>query len=214
MRIYYLLAFLLTIAHWQLLSADECTGVSPSTFAEKVDFSAGLNPHGITTGDLDGDGKNEIIVTNRGQNTVAIYHNTSTSGTIDGNSFTLGAHYDTENWPWYVDVSDLDGDGDLEIAVVNGLTSSVSIYKNTASSGSIEANSFSAPLHLAIKGGGYDIDIGDLSGDGIPDIATANWGYSSASILKNTSTNGSLTELSRSNYFPIIQGFVFSYPPR
>lgn len=193
MRIYYLLAFLLTIAHWQLLSADECTGVSPSTFAEKVDFSAGLNPHGITTGDLDGDGKNEIIVTNRGQNTVAIYHNTSTSGTIDGNSFTLGAHYDTENWPWSVDVSDLDGDGDLEIAVVNGLTSSVSIYKNTASSGSIEANSFSAPLHLAIKGGGYDIDIGDLSGDGIPDIATANWGYSSASILKNTSTNGSLT---------------------
>jgi len=57
--------------------------VTSGSFAAGVDFSTGTNPYGVVIGDIDGDGKQDIIVANdNSSGTVTVFRNTSTSGSI------------------------------------------------------------------------------------------------------------------------------------
>jgi hypothetical protein len=64
----------------------------PSAFAARTDVPAGSGPQFICNADLDGDGKPDLIVANGDSNTVTIYHNNSTPGSI---SFSQVASF-----PW------------------------------------------------------------------------------------------------------------------
>jgi hypothetical protein len=46
-----------------------------ASLAARVDYSAGYNPIGISIGDLDGDGRPDIIFCNQYDNTISIYQN-------------------------------------------------------------------------------------------------------------------------------------------
>ena len=45
--------------------------------------------------------------------------------------------------------------------------------------------SFQAKLDYATGRGPYSVAIGDLNGDGKPELATANWGVDTVSVLVN-----------------------------
>jgi len=175
------------------------TGViDANSFISKIDFATGSAPIGIATSDLDGDGKAELVVANQTGNTVSVFRNTSTVGTLDLNSFAPKVDFTSgPNSTLGIAVGDLDGDEKPEIAVTNYGTNTVSILKNTTTMGTITANSFASKVDFATGTGPQSITIGDLDGDGKVDLAVANFSANvtdatanTVSILRNTSTGG------------------------
>ena len=169
--------------------ASSTSSIDVSTLAPKVDFPTASTPWFVAAGDLDGDGKPDLVATNNGSNTISVYHNTSVTGSITSSSFASKVDFATDTAPQGVAIRDFDGDGKPDIAVTNQTTSDVSVFRNTASSGTINGSSFAAKVDFTTGGTPAGIAIGDLDGDGKPDIATANQG-NSASILRNSTTSG------------------------
>ena len=140
------------------------------SFAGKIDFATATDPVDVAIGDLDGDGKPDIAVTNEGSNSVSVFHNTSTSGTV---SFAAKVDFATGTLPQFVALGDLDGDGKSDIAVSSFTSNEVSVLRNTTTPGTITAASFAASVGFGTGTGPSGIAIGDLEGDGKPDIAVS-----------------------------------------
>jgi hypothetical protein len=220
---------------------NTCTSGNIS-FAAKIDIATNTNPRGIAIGDIDGDGKPEVVVTNFNSNNVSVYRNTSSSGSIsfatkidyatgtgprsvniadfDGNglqdlaiahagnvmsvlrntsstgSISFQAKVDfaltAGNSSTYVSSCDFDGDGKLDIAVNNNGLSTISVFRNTSTSGIINASSFAAKVDFGTGAGPFGFSIGDFDGDTKPDLAVANFTGNSISVLRNTVTNGTI----------------------
>jgi hypothetical protein len=169
------------------------------SFAPSAEFGTGWGPVTIATGDLDGDGKPDVVVANFEQGrgaTVSVLRNTSAGGSI---SFAPKVDVPTGTGPYGVALGDLDGDGKLEIAVANfgslsaGDGATVSVLRNVSTAGSV---SFAPKVDVATGIGPRDVAIGDLDGDGKLDLMVANYGPSgsgtTASALRNTSTAGAI----------------------
>ena len=175
-----------------LRNTAENGSITNSSFAGKVDFTTGVYPTSVSMGDLDGDGKPELAIANSFSATVSIFHNTSLSGSI---SFMAKVDFNTDLglYPYSISVGDLDGDGKPELAIANFYSNSVSVFRNTAVSGSITTSSFSEKVDYITGSSPYSVSIGDLDGDGKPELTVANYGSATVSILRNNSSNGSIT---------------------
>ncbi len=79
----------------------------------------------------------------------------------------------------------MDGDGKPDLTTANAGANTVSVLHNTSTSGSIAASSFAAKIDFTAESGPESVAIGDLDGDGKPDLATANSGTNTVSVLRN-----------------------------
>jgi hypothetical protein len=156
-----------------------------SSFAARVDFNVGNTPRSIAIGDLDGDGKQDLVVINFNSNTVSILRNTSSNGSITAGSFAAKIDFATGSFPFSVAIGDLDGDGKPDLAVANDFSDSISVFRNTSSSGSIVSGSFAAKVDFNTGIAPRSVAIGDLDGDGKPDLAVANISSNNVSVLRN-----------------------------
>ena len=163
-----------------------------SSFAAKVDFATGTRPISVAMGDLDGDGKPDLAVADFNSSTVTVFRNTATSGSINFDSFADKVDFTTGANPYSVAIGDLDGDGKPDLAIANVSSNTVSVFRNTATSGGIELGSFAAKVDFATGTNPYSVAMGDLDGDGKPDLAVANYGSTTVSVIRNTSTIGSI----------------------
>ncbi len=187
----------LTVANTGSNNASVFRNISSSgniSFAAKQDFPIGFRPYSIVIGDLDGDGKPDLAATNTGM-TVSVVHNTSTSGSI---SFAATQEFATGYFSYSVALGDLDGDGKVDLAVVNQSSNNVSVLRNTSSTGSITASSFAAKQDFVTGDEPNSVAIGDLDGDGKPDLAIANFSANTVSVLRNLS-----------NYIPDANGILY-----
>jgi len=157
------------------------------SFAGKVDSPTGTKPHSVSIGDLDGDGKPDLAVANMGSNTISVFRNTSTSGTV---SFATKVDFATSSSPETVSIGDLDGDGKPDLAVTSYETKTVSVFRNTSTSGNV---SFATKVDFTTGSSPASVGIGDIDGDGKPDLAVTNYDINTVSIFRNTSTPGSVS---------------------
>ncbi len=161
------------------------------------------SPYYAAVADVDGDGKPDIIVSDYGDNLVSIYRNTSTPGNISSNSFAARVDFATGTTPIGIAVRDLDGDGKPEIVTANYGDNDISVLRNTSTMGNI---AFAPKVDFAAGNGAEGAAIGDLDGDGLPDVVTANGGASTLSLLRNISTPGNIA------FAPKVDLAVLSYP--
>jgi len=163
-------------------------GISSNDISSKVDFSTAAQPQQVNIGDMDGDGKPDLVFVNLNSESVTVLRNTSSSGSMSfsASSFTTGVG------PYDVAIGDLDGDGKLDLAVVNSSSQSytVSMFRNTSSSGLV---SFAAPINYGTGTVPTHLAIGDLDVDGKPDVAVLNIGSGTISVFRNQSTIGSFS---------------------
>lgn len=153
-------------------------------------------PTGTSIADIDGDGKPDLLAMKQGSgignDSIFIFRNTSTVGTINTSSFATAIGFRTGVNAAKIIIGDLDGDGKLDLVTTSNnfyAAFNFAILRNTSAVGSL---SFAAQQVINFTNLGYalNIAIGDLDGDGKPDLAIAN---SNLLVKRNTSTVGTIS---------------------
>jgi VCBS repeat protein/PASTA domain-containing protein len=146
-------------------------------FQAKREYRTGVRPASVAIGDLNGDGKPDVATANYHASTVSVLVNKG-----DG-TFQAKLDYGTGLDPLSLAIGDLNGDGKLDLATANGAdgANTVSVLLNRGD------GTFRAKIDYRV--GSYDaipnsVALGDLNGDGKPDLATANIGnYTNANTV-------------------------------
>ena len=149
------------------------------SFRAKRDYRTGRRPSSVAIGDLNDDGRMDLATANEaeGVNTVSVLVNQG-----DG-SFQSKLDYRTGADPNSVAIGDLNGDAKRDLATANWSddgSSTVSVLLNRGD------GSFEPKVDYRTQSGADSVAMGDLNGDGTPDLAIANFGGTVA-VLLNTS---------------------------
>lgn len=145
----------------------------------------------ILCGDLQGDGKPELVVSRAGasRNSIHILRNTTNSNSISFAS-PINLFLDVGHFATRMAIRDLNKDGKPEIIVTNSFNDVFYVFINQSSAGNI---SFASPLKFSIKIGNadvlttYDTEVQDFNGDKLPDIIITQFQTNDLYILKNES---------------------------
>jgi hypothetical protein len=116
---------------------------------------------GAATGDLDGDGDMDLVLTSSDNQTDKIYLN-------NGNGTFADHQTITTNMSKEVELADLDGDGDLDIVFANGSNTPNTIWLNNGS------GTFASSGQTLASRTSMDIALSDFNDDGAIDIFVAN----------------------------------------
>ena len=122
--------------------------------------------HGLALNDLNGDGNPDITTSNQDDNSVSVLLGDGRGGfgPAAGSPFAVGRA------PYPHAVGDLNGDGKLDIVTPNVRGNSVSVLLGDGRGGFTPAAN--SPYGVATRP--YYIAIGDVSGDGKPDLITTH----------------------------------------
>ncbi|MFC5282753.1 T9SS type A sorting domain-containing protein [Pedobacter alpinus] len=174
--------------------------LNANSFAAPVDFVLNNNtPRAVVSGDLDGDGKPDLVVVSEStfQSSFSILRNTSTAGSFTSSSFAPVVFVSTTVPSLSATIGDVDGDGKLDLITANNANSNVSVYRNTSTNGNI---TFAAPVNFGTGQTPQQIVIGDLDGDGKLDLVTVNNASENITVLANISTIGNVSFAIGVNY--------------
>jgi hypothetical protein len=166
-------------------------GSMTASFAPRQDFPTGAGPVSAVVGDFNGDGEPDLAVVNQFSSSVSVLLNNTMVGSATA-SFAAKRDFATGSLPNSVAVGDFNGDNRPDLVVADTGSNRVSVLLNSTPVGSATA-SFLTRTDFGTNSGPQVVAVGDLNGDGLPDLAVTNFFSNSVSVLLNTTATGSGT---------------------
>jgi hypothetical protein len=139
---------------------------NPVSFAAPVSYLVGGSPKAVTIADLNGDGLADMAVATSA-NTVSVLLQTSAG------SFASAVDYATGIQPVAIRAADVNGDGKVDLLTANFGASTNPDAQGLSVLIQGTPGTFAAPVHYATGYRAVALAVGDLNGDGKPDIAVA-----------------------------------------
>jgi hypothetical protein len=144
--------------------------------------AVGNSPGVVTSADINGDDKLDLICANRYDNTLSVLTNNGSGGFVLASTPSVGWH------PAGLVAVDVNGDGKVDLVSANQYALSVSVLTNNSTGGFLLAGTFT------VGSGPGSVTAADVNGDGKMDLVTANYDagthYSSLTILTNNGGGG------------------------
>jgi FG-GAP-like repeat len=138
-------------------------------------FHTGVQPRSLAVGDLDLDGKLDLVTADNGSGSISVLR-----GNGPG-AFLPATSYGGLGQPQCVAIADLNRDGWPDVVVTNGAGNTVSVFLGIGGGGLSAKGDFTCganPIGVAVA---------DLNHDGWPDVITTNSGSNTVSILLGSS---------------------------
>jgi hypothetical protein len=132
-------------------------------------------------GDFTGDGRPDLAVANLRSNTVSVLVNRTETGSSHPD-FAPALDFATGANPFSVAVGDFTGDGRLDLAVANASSNTVSLLLNRTPAGATTP-AFAPAVDFATGDHPFFVAAADFNGTGNLDLAFANFGSGSVSLL-------------------------------
>ena len=176
--------------------------LNPATFAPRLDLPTATWPRYPAVGDLDGDGRPDLVVCEENVNLLGIFQNDSQPGALTAASFRPRLDLGCAMLPFAVALADVDSDGRLDLVVAHLDGHVVSIFRNLATApGPLTAGSFAPRLDLPVGASLTHIVVRDLDGDGRQDLSLARTD-GLVTLLRNLNTVEGLSpaSFSRQDY--------------
>ena len=178
------------------------------TFSPAVNYTSGGIPLGIIAGDLNHDGKPDLIATNGGQTCNASFCLRNASiGVLRGNgdgTFQAPVSYAAASGPNGLALGDFNGDGEADLITANTASNSVSVYWGNGD------GTFRPRLDYVVGKSPYGVGVGDFNSDQKQDLAVSMAGGNNVAILSNILSNPSF--VLSTNRSPTTGTSVFSDP--
>jgi uncharacterized repeat protein (TIGR01451 family) len=160
-------------------------------FAAKQDFATGSWPEAVALGDINGDGKLDIVVANNDAETISVLLNTTPAGAATP-TFAPKQDFATAGYSAYsIALADINGDGKPDIVVGYFGSSVVSVFLNTTAPGAATV-SF-APRQDISTELDTEVAVADVNGDGKPDLIISHYDETNVSVLLNRTATGAAT---------------------
>jgi hypothetical protein len=170
-----------------ILKNNSSIGSPSLSYSASLKYTTGTSPVFVSFGDLDGDGKQDIVVANAKDSTLSIFKNNST---LDSIQLLPGIRLSTGNSPSIIVISDIDNDGKPDVVCTNSGSNTFSVFRNTSAGGVV---SFASKIDYPTGKSPYGLLVADIDGDGGQEIIVANETDRTISIFKNASTPGTIS---------------------
>ena len=134
-------------------------------------FATGDFPHRVYAADVNDDGRPDILTSNQTDNTVSVLLNRGNAAFAAPTTVTLNGRFNP------LDVRTGDLNGDLAIDLVVADLAGVSIYNGNGDGTFGTGRAYTVPTDVRA------LTVVDVSGDGVPDVMTANGTSSQVAVL-------------------------------